>query len=69
MKLQAKIIEKDEEKRHAILKAFQYYGVSFNMYDDQILIDFSGDQHQTYIFAELIKICEDSRCTSFRITR
>lgn len=69
MKLQAKIIEEDVEKRRAILKAFNYYGVSFNLYDDQISIDFSGNKQQTYIFAELIRICEDSRCTSFRIAR
>lgn len=68
MKLQAKLIEKDDEKRQAILKAFQYYGVSFNVYDDQIQVNFTGHQHQAYIFAELIKICEDCRCTSFQIT-
>lgn len=69
MKLQAKLIEKDDEKRRAILKAFQYYGVSFNVYDDQIQVNFTGHQHQAYIFAELIKICEDCRCTSFQLTR
>lgn len=68
MKLQAKLIEKDKDKRHALVKAFQYYGVSFVICEDQIEVNFTGHQHQAYIFAELIKICEDCRCTSFQIT-
>lgn len=65
MQLTAKIIEPDVEARRSLVKSFDYYGVGYNIVGDQVQINFEGQQHQAYIFAELMRLCEISRCTSF----
>lgn len=65
MTLQAKIIEPDIEARRSLTKSFRYYNVPHTICGEQVQINFEGEQHQAYIFAELMRICETSRCTSF----
>lgn len=68
LELQAKIVEEDDKKRDDIIKSLgRFEKVIIRVVNDQIQIIFEGGEKEIGAFAEIMRICEISKCHMFRI--